>query len=687
MSDPHNCPSSVEPAHLAHPKYRPDIDGLRAIAILAVVGFHAFPFWIKGGFIGVDVFFVISGFLISNIIFRSLSKGVFSFREFYARRIRRIFPALVLVLLACYAFGWVALLADEYKQFGKHMAAGAGFLSNFFFWQESGYFDNAAGTKPLLHLWSLGIEEQFYIVWPLLLYLAWKRRFNVLSIVIAIIVASFVVNVHTVYYDRVQAFYSPVSRFWELLIGSILAYIQLHQIKGFDRAKQRVDAVLGKIIYSPPPMQNGAVLRDTQSLLGALLIGIAVFFFAREESFPGWWALLPTIGTYFIISAGPHAWFNRGVLSHPVMVWFGLVSYPLYLWHWPLLSFARIIEGTTPSREMRVSVVLLSVILAGLTYRFIEKPIRFGRHNKTLIVSVLCLLMIVIGSVGYNTYKRDGLTFRVAAAGLADSFTFKFVEDCDSFGWKGGLCRFVDGPSRSHVVLLGDSFANSYSSFLMSSKKNYRNFTFTQAGLGLCPLLLGFGPPECADAADKIFNVIKSNENVKTVFIASNFKWYTNGEALAYYKLKSKSPEELAVALNTTSPEAFNAALIRTVSEYRKLGKQVTILLTPPYGRNPKECAPRLFKVAKCDFPRPKDIEKSNKQIMALWEKGMQPVFFDPFLYLCDATTCFLTNGRSDIYYIDSWHLGVKGGEFLAESGRQDFARLLNSGTGEQCHD
>ena len=169
---------SAQQPHLSHQKYRPDIDGLRAVAVLAVVAFHSFPSWVRGGFIGVDIFFVISGYLISTIIFENLDKGTFSFTEFYARRIKRIFPALLLVLIACFAFGWFALLADEYKQLGKHIAAGAGFISNFTLWNEAGYFDNSAETKPLLHLWSLGIEEQFYIVWPLLLWFAWKRKFN-----------------------------------------------------------------------------------------------------------------------------------------------------------------------------------------------------------------------------------------------------------------------------------------------------------------------------------------------------------------------------------------------------------------------------------------------------------------------------------------------------------------------------
>src|SRR4030065_1483737 len=190
-----SLPVPSEQTHLTHPKYRADIDGLRAIAVLSVVGFHASPYWIRGGFVGVDIFFVISGFLISSIILSNLSKGTFSFAEFYARRIKRIFPALILVMATCYVFGWFVLLPDEYKQLGKHIIAGAGFVSNFCFWQEAGYFDNSADTKPLLHLWSLGIEEQFYIVWPLLLYLALKRRFNFLFLAITIFAISFSVNV------------------------------------------------------------------------------------------------------------------------------------------------------------------------------------------------------------------------------------------------------------------------------------------------------------------------------------------------------------------------------------------------------------------------------------------------------------------------------------------------------------
>lgn len=200
-----------------HPKYRPDIDGLRAIAILSVVGFHAFPDFIPGGFVGVDIFFVISGFLISSIIFKELSSNSFSFANFYARRIKRIFPALILVLSACLLFGWFILLFDEFQQLGKHVAAGAAFISNFVLKKESGYFNVAAELKPLLHLWSLGIEEQFYILWPLLLVFSNRFKFNFLKLTILLAAISFLLNVMRVGDSMTSAFYNPKTRFGNCL--------------------------------------------------------------------------------------------------------------------------------------------------------------------------------------------------------------------------------------------------------------------------------------------------------------------------------------------------------------------------------------------------------------------------------------------------------------------------------------
>ncbi|MBU3584120.1 acyltransferase [Polynucleobacter sp. 15G-AUS-farblos] len=384
-----------------HSNYRPDIDGLRALAVLCVVLFHAFPTVLPGGFIGVDLFFVISGFLICTILFSQFEAGTFSVWDFYDRRIRRIFPALILVLFSCYAFGWLTLFADEYMQLGKHITAGTGFISNFVFWQEAGYFDNVADTKPLLHLWSLGIEEQFYIIWPLVLWLGYRFKANLLVITILVAITSFVLNIRgiNIKHDLVATFYSPQTRFWELLLGAILAYVTLHPI-------QRLNG------FTANPEQHQKI-QSAQSALGLVLVALGVALIHKQSPFPGWWALLPTLGAVLIIHAGPKAVINRHLLSNKLMVWMGLISYPLYLWHWPILSFLRIIEGEVPKVELRIVAVALSLILSTLTYLLVERPIRFGKKSLRKVTTIiLALLMAIVGYLGYTSYQRQGLSDR-----------------------------------------------------------------------------------------------------------------------------------------------------------------------------------------------------------------------------------------------------------------------------------
>jgi len=420
-------------------EYRADIDGLRAIAVLFVIAFHAFPNTLPGGFIGVDVFFVISGFLISSIIYSKIDNNSFSYTEFYYRRIKRIFPSLVLVLIASLLIGWYVLFADEYKQLGKHITAGAGFSSNLVLWSEAGYFDNSSETKPLLHLWSLGIEEQFYIFWPILLGIIWKKRHSFLFITLFVAATSFTINIFAIDSNQTFAFYSPVTRFWELLIGGILAYIKLY-----------------KPHYVP---QN----TNRQSTIGILLIALGVLL-TRENFFPGWWPLLPTIGTFLVIFSAQKSWLNRNILSNRILVSIGLISYPLYLWHWPLLSFARIIDGKNPSNEIIIIAIILSFILAWLTYKLIEQPIRYGKHQKVLVIFI-CILMILIGTAGYTIYQHDGLKSRpsvIEVGNQADDLDYgkHWVgwNLCENEGESQG-CRILNPLSEPSIAVVGDSHA------------------------------------------------------------------------------------------------------------------------------------------------------------------------------------------------------------------------------------
>ena len=367
-------------------KYRPDIDGLRAFAVLSVVLYHAFPQVVRGGFVGVDIFFVISGFLISSILFTEMTEGRFSFTVFYGRRIRRIFPALAVCLAAVLAYGFVVLTPPELAQLGKHVFFGAGFLSNIVLWSESGYFDSAATYKPLLHLWSLGIEEQFYILWPALLWVVFRLKAKVGRLLAVLFLASFAINVALSITDISADFYLPVSRFWELLAGAGLAWRR-------------------QIVLSPN-------VRSWISFAGLAALLTSAALFTAEMRFPGWLALLPVAGAAAVILAGPEAAVNRIVFSNRAVVFVGLISYPLYLWHWPLISYAYVIRlGKAPTPLMATALVAASFLLAWATYRFIEYPVRFGahRHRRTQIVAAC---VAALGACGLAVWTKSGFPER-----------------------------------------------------------------------------------------------------------------------------------------------------------------------------------------------------------------------------------------------------------------------------------
>lgn len=434
------------------PHYRPDIDGLRAIAVLSVVLFHGFPNGLPGGFIGVDIFFVISGYLISSILFTKLGNNSFSFLDFYGHRIRRIFPSLILVLLSILLFGWYALLADEYRQLGNHTAASGIFIENLLLWSESGYFDNSSETKILLHLWSLGIEEQFYIIWPVLLWIAHKARWNLLFVTLFIGFSSFAINLYeaNISKNMIADFYSPQARFWELLLGTFLAYTAMNG-----------------------DSKNSKLTQNLLSITGLLLIGSGLLLINKSSTFPGLWALLPTIGAMLMIYAGPKAIVNKHILSNKALVWIGLISYPLYLWHWPLLSLARIMDGGTPSHVVRIFLLISSLLLAFLSYRFIEIPIRFGAHRQKK-TAALMITMFVVCLLGFYTGYQDGFADRpsvvhtkeVNAQFVGSMWKYSENANCQNrypfpqakdYAW--WFC-IANSMQPSTLLILGSSYAN-----------------------------------------------------------------------------------------------------------------------------------------------------------------------------------------------------------------------------------
>jgi peptidoglycan/LPS O-acetylase OafA/YrhL len=584
-----------EPAQHVGSAYRPDIDGLRAFAVLAVIAYHAFPHWVKGGFVGVDIFFVISGFLISGVILTDLSKGTFSFVNFYARRIRRIFPALFVVLLAALVFGWFALFTDEYKALGKHTAGGAFFVSNFFFWREAGYWDVSAEVKPLLHLWSLGIEEQFYIILPFLLYFSWRKQWRILTVVLFLLVISFACNIHWYKKDPVMDFYAPYTRFWELLTGVGVSILTIRPLPWLSALWVKADRLCTALLFENPQENEGRGISNSLAFLGIVLLLISVFSTRSAQYFPGYRALLPVLGTVFILSAGKNAWINRIFLSNKLTVGIGIISYPLYLWHWPLLSYARIIDGATPDRFVRLGMVVLSFVLAYLTYCLIERPIRFGKRAKTAKIMTLMALMTLIGFAGWYVYWNDGLLKRAnmkqyekvmgelkispnindAGRAYASTIPDKVIQSVDS-DWAQSYLLYTDVGKNETIAIIGDSHAKAayYGIAKINSEYGVNTVLLARSGL-LSPILIGlegyikeYDQSEIKKHTTAVINTLVNKKDIKKVFIFSFYEYYLTGW----------SPVEISEA-------AYRSALQLTVDTLRHAGKEVFVVADNPILR------------------------------------------------------------------------------------------------------
>ncbi|MTV41548.1 acyltransferase family protein [Duganella radicis] len=639
---------------MTHPtselKYRPDIDGLRAVAVIAVVLYHSFPTWFVSGFIGVDVFFVISGYLISTIIMGQLERGSFSLADFYSRRIRRIFPALTTVLLATLLFGWAVLLHGEFRQIGKHVAAGGGFVSNLVLWWESGYFDNAANTKPLLHLWSLGVEEQFYLVWPLILWLLFARRMNFLLITAVIFVLSMAANVLSIDTSPSAVFFSPLTRFWELMSGGVAAYLHLHHRPWSARQQG---------------LASGA---------GALLLLAGFALIKPQMLFPGWWAALPVLGAFLLIMAGPGAWCNRLLLSRKAAVWIGLISYPLYLWHWPLISYSYILFGEKPPYQVKFAVVAAAFVLAAATYRLLELPLR-AVTDKKRVVGGLAGAMVALSVAGL-AISAGMVKERIDAHG-ADIY-LNALNDSDFPGplfvplrHDGITFQKLSSPGKGLTVFLGDSVMQQYGPYVEQQVREHgaQTSSIIFATAGGCPPIPGVIRlplakfPRCRQAVDAAY-ALAAGPAVDTVVIGAAWNGYFQADNS---NLQIDDGGARLTFPQAPAMEAAYQSLQRGMAALRARGKRVVLVLQPPSGDayDPRRMytgsrwssihpLPEIRAVALDRYQADNAAPLARLRAIAQ-QTGAELI--DPSQFLCAANACPVLDASGQPLYTDPIHM------------------------------
>lgn len=423
-------------------EYRPEIDGMRALAVVPVILYHAGLRWFSGGYIGVDVFFVISGFLITAIILKEHVAGTFTIAGFYERRARRILPALFFVMVVCLPFAWLWMLPNELEAFGRSVAAVALFVSNIFFWHTSGYFDLASAEKPLLHTWSLGVEEQFYLLFPLFLTMLWRSGIRRPRAWLMIIMAlSFVLSEWSLHRNVDSAYYLAPMRAWELMAGAVLA-------------------VSGRARTSSGSVQP--IAKNVLACCGLALILVPVFVFDDTTVFPGHNALAPVAGTMLaVVYATPETWVGR-FLTMRCMVWLGTISYSAYLWHQPLFAFARLSSANVRPWWEFVALGCLSIGLAYVSHRFIEAPLRNRRRGSRRLVFVGA-----IATSAAFVACGTALAMSHGAAGRWSESTLKLllppktdIVTCPSVDPWLQVCRIGAAGVVPTVALVGDSHAD-----------------------------------------------------------------------------------------------------------------------------------------------------------------------------------------------------------------------------------
>lgn len=646
--------------------YRPDIEGLRTIAVLPVLLFHAGIPGFGGGYVGVDIFFVISGYLITGILLRDLDLGTYSIARFYERRIRRIFPALSVVVLACLIVGWGVLAPNDYADLGKSAIAVAAFVSNFYYWKSVNYFDNAQAIQPLLHTWSLAVEEQFYILFPPLLAWLARRKVPLRPSLMAMAVVSFALAATIVFFKPSAAFYLPVTRAWELLAGSLLA---------------------GKAIFPNATHRQ----REVAAAVGAACALVPVMAYDSTTVFPGLAALPPVLGASLII------WSGQGgatsvvgrILSTAPMTFVGRISYSLYLWHVPVFAFIIYLTAGTLSLPMGIAAIVISMILAWVSYLWVETPFR---QNKPIFrlgpVAVGSLAMIVVGALAIGITLSHGLPSRlgargaalVAAAGDKERFHVECMSNGDVIVDPKRACRLGANDTQPTALLWGDSHAMVVATPMEEAAKSQKA-AFLFAASADCPIGIGFSidtgtekalteTPSyryCATYNDAMLHLARDTPSITHVVLASRWTNWRLGEpanpaeAAADIRLR----DETGVARSTTENAAiFERGFRRLVIALRAAGKQVTIVgpLPEPQFNVPQRLYVQQFGFAGIAEPiSVRDYKRRHARILSMFArmKGLDGVSFVwPSTALCRRDVCPIEEEGHAIFF-DHDHLSL----------------------------
>ena len=537
------------------------------------------------------------------------------------------------MLAACLALGWRVLLPDEFAQLGRHVAAGAGFVSNLALWRESGYFDSAAELKPLLHLWSLGIEEQYYLVWPLALFLFRRHPRRMLAMVLIVGAASFALNLALVERHPSSAFYLPLTRFWELLGGSLLACLGSHL---------------------------PARLREPASFAGVALIAAAIVLLDGASTFPGVWALLPVVGAMLVISAGPSAWLNRVVFGNRVAVYIGLVSYPLYLWHWPLLSYSRIVQGGEPPASLRAAMLLFAFVLSAATYEFVEKKIRRAKRATLARRAVPALGASMAALACGGVLVTTGALVAQSAANPQLAEIARATAD-----WNRAKAARIPGDSDRAVLFFGDSHMEHYLPRIYRLIEEHRAplKTVIVKTAGGCAPFPGIERrhERCSRFVDEALKLAHQSA-VDTVVIAASWVGFVNrGD---YYKVG----EEEGRPLQPLSPaagwvfERFAHELASLVAE----GKHVVLVLSSPRGSafSPKSVIERDWIAVRISHPYapvPKSVLMTNNRPIDERLKAIAAhvgaTVLDPTEWLCGPAACPAADEQGRPLYMDDSHI------------------------------